>query len=159
MPEVKDMMEIIKPPFTHETALAKVRGAEDSWNSRNPVQVSLNYTEDSVWRNRDLFIKGREEIQAFLKGKWERELDYRLEKSLWCFTDNRIAVRFEYEYHDHDNNWFRAHGVELWEFGDDGLMRQRDASINDIPIKETDRKFRWTTEKRPLDQPNLVGHR
>lgn len=137
-------MSVIRPPFTLETATAKVRAAEDAWNSRDPQQVSLSYSEDSEWRNRDTFIRGRERIRAFLSGKWERELDYRLTKSLWSFTDNRIAVRFQYEYHDAHGQWFRAYGNELWEFDDEGLMRRREASINDVAIEENERKFRWS---------------
>ncbi|MDX1969178.1 MAG: nuclear transport factor 2 family protein [Planctomycetaceae bacterium] len=136
-------MTVIRPPFTLETAAAKVRAAEDAWNSRDPQRVSLAYSEDSEWRNRDQFLRGRRQIQEFLAGKWARELDYRLIKSLWSFTDNRIAVRFQYEYHDVQGRWFRAYGNELWEFDDDGLMRRREASINDVPIEEQERKFHW----------------
>ncbi len=131
----------IRPPFTLETALAKVKAAENAWNSRDPERVSLAYSEDSEWRNRTVFLKGRAAIVEFLKGKWERELDYRLMKELWAFTDNRISVRFEYEWHDAEGNWFRSHGNEHWEFDDEGLMRRRDASINDLPIRESDRRF------------------
>lgn len=137
-------MTFIRPPFTLETATAKVRAAEDAWNSRDPQGVALAYSEDSEWRNRDQFLQGREQIRAFLTGKWERELDYRLTKSLWTFTDNRIAVRFQYEYHDAAGKWFRAYGNELWEFDEDGLMRRREASINDVPIQESERRFRWS---------------
>lgn len=133
----------IRPPFTLETATAKVRAAEDAWNSRDPIRVSLAYSEDSEWRNRDQFLRGRHQIQQFLSRKWERELNYRLVKSLWSFTDNRIAVRFQYEYHDAHGHWFRAYGNELWKFDDDGLMRRREASINDVPILEHERKFDW----------------
>lgn len=136
-------MTVIRPPFTLETAAAKVRAAEDAWNSRDPRRVSFAYSEDSEWRNRDRFLRGRHQIQEFLAGKWARELDYRLIKSLWSFTDNRIAVRFQYEYHDVQGRWFRAYGNELWEFDDDGLMRRREASINDVPIEALERKFHW----------------
>ncbi|MBY0546586.1 MAG: nuclear transport factor 2 family protein [Candidatus Obscuribacterales bacterium] len=136
-------MTIIRPPFTLETANAKVRAAEDAWNSRDPQRVALAYSEDSEWRNRDQFLRGREQIRAFLTGKWKRELDYRLTKSLWTFTDNRIAVRFQYEYRDAAGTWFRAYGNELWEFDEAGLMRRREASINDVPIQENERRFRW----------------
>ena len=131
------------PPFDEESARQKVQAAEDGWNSRDPEKVSLAYTVDSEWRNRDEFFAGREEIVAFLTRKWERELDYRLKKNLWCFTENRIAVRFEYESHDQEGQWWRSHGNELWEFDDSGLMRRRDASINDYKIDESERKFRW----------------
>jgi uncharacterized protein len=136
-------MTVIRPPFTLETATAKVRAAEDAWNSRDPQRVSLAYSEDSEWRNRDQFLRGRNQIRAFLTGKWERELDYRLTKSLWSFTDNRIAVRFQYEYHDAHGQWLRAYGNELWEFDEEGLMRRREASINDVSIGENERKFHW----------------
>src|SRR4051812_29428549 len=122
------------PPFDEEAARQKVKAAEDAWNTRDPEKVSLAYTVDSEWHNRDEFFKGREEIVAFLRRKWERELDYRLKKKLWCFTENRIAVRFEYESHDAEGQWWRYHGNELWEFDKHGLMRQRDASINDYKI-------------------------
>ena len=144
------------PPFTHETAVQKVRGAEDGWNSRNPERVSLAYTIDSYWRNRAEFVEGREAIVAFLTRKWNRELDYRLIKELWAFTDNRIAVRFAYEYHDDSGNWFRAYGNENWEFDENGLMRKRFACINDLPIKESERKFLWDRSgPRPADHPGL----
>lgn len=136
-------MTVIRPPFDHESALAKVRAAEDAWNSRDPHRVSLAYSIDSQWRNRDQFVQGRDQIQAFLTHKWERELDYRLTKSLWSFTENHIAVRFQYEYHNAAGQWFRAYGNELWEFDDDGLMRRREASINDVAIEEHQRKFHW----------------
>lgn len=136
-------MAIIRPPFTLESATAKVRAAEDAWNSRDPLRVSLAYSDDSEWRNRDQFLRGRDQIREFLIRKWERELEYRLTKSLWSFTDNRIAVRFQYEYHDVHGQWFRAYGNELWEFDDEGLMRRREASINDVPIHKHERKFRW----------------
>lgn len=132
----------IKPPFTFESAKAKVKAAEDAWNSRNPDRVALAYTEDSHWRNRSEFIIGRDNIRVFLRTKWEKELDYRLMKELWAFTDNRISVRFEYEWHDANGNWFRSHGNEHWEFDDDGLMRRRDASINEVPIFESERRYR-----------------
>ena len=148
----------IKPPFTRETAIQKVQAAEDGWNSRNPEKVSLAYSIDSQWRNRDKFVTGRNQIVEFLTGKWEKELDYRLTKQLWAFTDNRIAVRFQYEYHDVDGNWFRAYGNENWEFDDDGLMRRREASINDYAIEEPERKFHWPLGPRPVDAPGLEEH-
>ena len=129
------------PPFDLEGALTKVQAAEDAWNTRDPHAVSLAYTEDSQWRNRDLFISGREEIVAFLTAKWERELDYVLRKSLWGFRENRMAVRFQYEWHDAAGQWFRSYGNELWEFDEHGLMRRREASINDLPIAESDRRY------------------
>ena len=132
----------IVPPFTEETARAKVQAAEDAWNTRDPERVSLAYTEDSQWRNRDEFISGREEIVEFLRRKWARELDYKLRKELWCFTDNRISVRFEYESHDADGQWWRSHGNEHWEFDEEtGQMRRRDASINDYKIDESERRI------------------
>ncbi len=130
------------PPFDEETARQKVQAAEDAWNTRDPEKVAQAYTEDSEWRNRDEFFKGREEIVAFLKRKWERELDYRLKKNLWCFTENRIAVRFEYESRDTEGQWWRSHGNELWEFDDEGYMRRRDASINDYEIDESERRYK-----------------
>jgi nuclear transport factor 2 (NTF2) superfamily protein len=134
----------ILPPFTEETARAKVKAAEDAWNTRDPERVALAYTEDSQWRNRTEFFSGREEIIAFLRRKWARELDYRLRKELWAFTGNHISVRFEYESHDANGQWWRSHGNEHWEFDEEsGLMRRRDASINDYPIEESERKFRW----------------
>jgi uncharacterized protein len=145
----------IIPPFTRETAIAKIRAAEDGWNSRNPERVSLVYTQDSRWRNRVEFMNGRDEIVAFLKRKWARELDYRLIKELWAFADDRIAVRFAYEWHDDSDNWFRSYGNENWEFDAAGLMRRRFASINDLPIAETERKFRWPLGRRPDDHPGL----
>jgi uncharacterized protein len=129
------------PPFDAQTAAQKVQAAEDGWNTRDPHRVSLAYTEDSVWRNRDLFLTGRAEIVEFLTAKWAKELDYVLRKSLWGFTDDRIAVRFQYEWHDADGNWFRSYGNELWEFDERGLMRRREASINDVPIAEADRRW------------------
>ena len=137
----------IRPPFTEESARAKVKAAEDAWNTRDPERVALAYTEDSAWRNRTEFFVGREAIKAFLRRKWAQELDYRLMKELWAYTANRISVRFEYEYHDADAQWFRAHGNEHWEFDDSGLMRRRDASINDYPIKEAERRYRPVREK------------
>jgi nuclear transport factor 2 (NTF2) superfamily protein len=131
------------PPFTLETAKAKIQAAENAWNTRDPERVAMAYTEDSEWRNRHEFVNGRDEIREFLKRKWAKELDYRLRKELWCFMDNRIAVRFEYEYHDQSGNWYRAYGNENWEFADNGLMMRRFASINDLAIQESDRKFRW----------------
>jgi nuclear transport factor 2 (NTF2) superfamily protein len=131
------------PPFTRETALAKVQAAEDGWNTRDPERVSSAYTVDTEWRNRSEFVNGREEVRAFLEGKWKRELDYRLKKTLWSFTENRISVAFEYEFHDVGGQWYRAYGNEQWEFAANGLMRRRQASINDLAIDETDRKFRW----------------
>lgn len=148
----------IKPPFTLESAIQKVRAAEDGWNSRNPERVSQAYSIDSEWRNRDTFVKGREQIVDFLTGKWDKELDYRLTKQLWAFTDNRIGVRFQYEYHDADGNWFRAYGNENWEFDDDGLMRRREASINDYAIEEPERKFHWPLGPRPAEAPGLEEH-
>ena len=130
--------------------------AENAWNSRDPVKIALAYSEDSVWRNRSEFIKGRQEIEAFLKRKWARELDYRLIKEVWAWHDNRIAVRFQYEFHDDSGNWYRAHGNENWEFDDQGLMRRREASINDVPIRESDRLFLWPQGPRPDDHPGLT---
>jgi nuclear transport factor 2 (NTF2) superfamily protein len=132
----------IKPPFTLETARAKVKAAQDAWNTCDPETVARAYTEDSQWRNRTEFFKGREAIKKFLRCKWARELDYRLMKELWCFTDNRISVRFEYEWHDAQGQWYRTHGNEHWEFDDEGLMRRRDMSANDYPIAESDRRYR-----------------
>ena len=143
------------PPFTRETAVAKVKMAEDAWNSRDPHRVSLAYTEDSRWRNRVEFIHGRAEIVAFLTRKWNKELDYRLIKEMWTFGENRIAVRFAYEWHDDGNNWYRSYGNENWEFGEDGLMRLRLASINDLPISESRRKYHWPLGCRPDNHPGL----
>ncbi|BAQ60153.1 hypothetical protein GM3708_559 [Geminocystis sp. NIES-3708] len=131
------------PPFTLETALQKVQMAENAWNTKDPEKVALAYTIDSQWRNRSEFVNGRDEIKAFLTRKWQQELDYRLKKELWCFTDNRIAVRFEYEWHDQSNQWFRSYGNEMWEFAENGLMKFRYASINDVLIIESERKFLW----------------
>jgi nuclear transport factor 2 (NTF2) superfamily protein len=129
------------PPFTYETAVQKVQLAEDAWNSKDPHRVSLAYTVDTEWRNRDKFINGRDEVVQFLTKKWEKELDYKLKKELWSYTGNRISVRFEYEWHDQEGNWFRSYGNEQWEFNADGLMQRRYASINDVPIDGKDRKF------------------
>ncbi len=143
------------PPFTAETAAHKARLAEDAWNSRDPARVALAYTVDSRWRNRAEFFSGRPEIEAFLTRKWARELDYRLIKEVWAFTGDHIAVRFAYEFHDADGQWFRAHGNEQWEFDAHGLMRRREASINDVAIAEADRKFRWPSGRRPDEHPGL----
>jgi uncharacterized protein len=144
------------PPFTEATAIQKVRLAEDAWNTRDPERVAGAYTEDSRWRNRAEFFHGRAEIVAFLQRKWARELEYRLIKELWAFHGNRIAVRFQYEWRDEGGNWFRAHGNELWEFDDGGLMRRREASINDVPIAAGDRRFLWQPQgPRPADHPGL----
>ncbi len=143
------------PPFTEETAMQKVRLAEDAWNNRDPAKVALAYTPDSTWRNRAESITGRAEIEAFLRRKWSRELDYRLIKELWTFGGNRIAVRFAYEFHDDSGTWFRAYGNENWEFDAEGYMARRIASINEAPIAEADRKFRWPLGRRPDDHPGL----
>jgi len=143
------------PPFTQETAVQKVRLAEDAWNSRDPERVSLAYTIDSRWRNRSEFLVGRQEIVAFLRRKWAKELDYRLIKELWAFRENRIAVRFAYEWHDDSGHWFRAYGNENWEFDQYGLMAVRHASINDLPIRVEDRKYLWPLGRRPDDHPGL----
>lgn len=146
----------LRPPFTFDTATRKVRAAEDAWNSRDPNRVALAYSEGSAWRNRSVFVNGRDEIRAFLTEKWNRELDYRLVKSLWAFGDNRIGVRFQYEWHNDAGDWFRSYGNELWEFDEGGLMRRREASINDIAIAESDRKFFWNTPgPRPLEHPGI----
>lgn len=143
------------PPFSRETAIKKVRLAEDAWNSRDPEKVALAYTIDSRWRNRSEFVNGRQEIVAFLKRKWARELDYRLIKEVWAFEGNHIAVRFAYESHNEAGNWFRSYGNENWEFDENGLMRLRLASINDLPIKEAERKYHWPLGRRPDDHPGL----
>ena len=144
------------PPFTRESATQKVRIAEDGWNTRDPEKVALAYAIDSRWRNRSEFIRGRAEIIAFLSRKWVRELDYRLIKELWAFTDNRIAVRFAYEWHDDSGHWYRSYGNENWEFNGDGLMAARFASINDHPILESDRKYHWPLGRRPDSHPGLT---
>ena len=144
------------PPFTEETARIKVRAAEDAWNSRNPAKIALAYTSDSLWRNRAKFVKGRPEIETLLTRKWALELDYRLIKELWALSGNRIAVRFAYESRDRDGNWFRSYGNENWEFDEQGLMKHRIASINDLPIAETDRKFHWPLGRRPDEHPGLT---
>ena len=141
------------PPFSAETAAVKVKAAQDAWNTRDPERVASAYTEDSVWRNRDEFVAGRAEIVRFLERKWARELDYRLRKALWAFTERRIAVRFQYEWHNASGRWFRSYGNELWEFADNGLMRRREASINDVAISADERRFvgeTWTTDELPL---------
>ena len=143
------------PPFTLESAIRKVRGAEDAWNSRDPDRVAGVYTEDTVWRNRAEFPRGRAEVRDFLSRKWARELDYRLIKELWAFTENRIAVRFAYEWHDDSGQWYRSYGNENWEFNGDGYMQRRFASINDLPISAADRKFHWPLGRRPDDHPSL----
>jgi nuclear transport factor 2 (NTF2) superfamily protein len=145
------------PPFTAETAAQKARGAENAWNTRDPQKVALAYTADSVWRNRAEFLKGRDAIEAFLTRKWAQELDYRLIKEVWAFRDNRIAVRFAYEWRDDSGQWFRSYGNENWEFGEHGLMRLRIASINDLPIKESERKYRWPLGPRPEHHPGLTA--
>jgi uncharacterized protein len=144
------------PPFTRESAIKKVRAAEDAWNGRTPEKVALAYTVDSAWRNRAEFFAGRPAIIAFLQRKWARELDYRLIKELWTFAGERIAVRFAYEWHDDSGNWFRSYGNENWEFDAAGLMRRRHASINDLPIAEAGRKMRWPLGARPADHPGLA---
>jgi nuclear transport factor 2 (NTF2) superfamily protein len=143
------------PPYTAESAALKARAAEDAWNSRNPERVSLAYTEGSLWRNRAEFFTGRPSIVAFLQRKWAKELDYRLIKELWAFHEARIAVRFVYEWHDDSGHWFRSHGNELWQFDPNGLMERREASINDRPIAEADRQFKWPLGARPADHPGL----
>ena len=144
------------PPFTAETAATKARAAEDAWNGRDPAKVKMAYTPDTRWRNRDVFLRGRDEVEAFLAAKWKRERDYRLIKEVWTFTEARIAVRFVYEYHDASDAWFRAHGNENWAFDADGLMAERHASINDQAIEEADRLFRWPQGPRPADHPGLT---
>jgi nuclear transport factor 2 (NTF2) superfamily protein len=152
------MSTALRPPFTHDSALAKVRAAEDAWNSRDPERVSLAYSIDSEWRNRSEFITGRAQIQEFLTRKWNRELEYRLVKELWAFTERRIAVRFQYEWCDDAGEWHRSYGNELWEFDDDGLMRRREASINDVRISAGDRKFLWPAPgPRPTDHGGIAG--
>jgi nuclear transport factor 2 (NTF2) superfamily protein len=143
------------PPFTVESAAQKARLAEDAWNTRDPAKVALAYSVDCYWRNRAEFIRGREAIEAFLRRKWIRELEYRLIKEVWAFRDNRIAVRFAYEWHDDSGSWFRSYGNENWEFDDQGLMQWRIASINDLPIKDSERKYRWLLGRRPDDHPSL----
>lgn len=143
------------PPFTEETAIKKVRLAEDGWNSRDAAKVAMAYSLDTQWRNRSTFIHNRKEAEAFLSGKWIKELEYRLIKELWAFTDNRIAVRYAYEWLDDSGNWFRSYGNENWEFNEDGLMRNRFACINDLPITEEERKFHWPQGRRPDDHPGL----
>ena len=152
MPDIRPPL----PPFTHEAAIEKIRLAENAWNSRDLAKVAGAYTEDSRWRNRAEFLQGRPAIIEFLKRKWAKERDYRLIKELWAFHDNRIAVRFQYEWHDDSNNWFRSCGNEQWEFDEAGLMRRREASINDIPITEEQRKFFWPAGPRPEDAPGLT---
>ncbi len=150
------MTSPLVPPFTHETAVRKVRLAEDAWNSRDPERVSMAYSVDSRWRNRSEFFEGRDAIQAFLRRKWDKELDYRLVKELWAFADDRIAVRFQYEWRDAGGSWYRAYGNENWEFDAEGLMTWRQASINDVPIDESDRLFHWDAPgPRPGDHPGL----
>ena len=143
------------PPFSEETARQKVRMAEDAWNNRDPEKVSLAYTVDSAWRNRSEFLNGRAAIIEFLKRKWAKELDYRLIKELWAYADSRIAVRFAYEWHDTSGTWYRSYGNENWEFDENGLMRRRYASINDLPIQEADREYHWPLGRRPDDHPGL----
>ena len=143
------------PPFDRDSAVLKVRLAEDGWNGRDPAKVALAYTEDTRWRNRSTFVTNRAEAQAFLEAKWTRELGYRLIKELWAFTDNRIAVRYAYEWHDDSGNWFRSYGNENWEFAENGLMQNRFASINDLPITEEERKFRWPQGRRPDEHEGL----
>ena len=144
------------PPFTLETAIQKVRLAEDGWNSRDAAKVALAYTEDTEWRNRAEFVHGRDQARSLLERKWAKELDYRLIKELWAFEGNRIAVRYAYEWHDDSGNWFRSYGNENWEFAPDGLMQRRFACINDMPIAESDRKYHWPLGRRPDDHPGLT---
>lgn len=150
-PEVRQPV----PPFTLESAIAKVRGAEDGWNSRDAKKVSMAYTVDSAWRNRAEFVTGRDQIVEFLTRKWNKELDYRLIKELWAYEGNRIAVRYAYEWHDDSGHWYRSYGNENWEFNEHGLMQRRFACINDMPIQESDRKFHWPLGRRPDDHPSL----
>ncbi|QBX35077.1 nuclear transport factor 2 family protein [Paracoccus liaowanqingii] len=145
------------PPFTHDAAVTKVRMAEDAWNSRDPDRVALAYTPDTVWRNRSEFLRGRDQVRAFLTRKWQAEHEYRLIKEIWCHAPDRIAVRFCYEWHDADGQWFRAYGNENWQFDAEGLMAVRHASINDLPIAEPDRLFHWPQGPRPDDHPGLTG--
>lgn len=152
------MIRIPTPPFTEESAIKKVRLAEDAWNTRDPIQVSLAYTTNTRWRNRVEFVSSRTQAQAFLARKWAKELNYRLIKELWAFTGNRIAVRYAYEYHDDSGQWYRAYGNENWEFTKEGLMRARHASINEHPIEEQERKFRWSLGRRPDDHPGLSSY-
>lgn len=144
------------PPFDYESAVQKVRLAENAWNTRNPEKVSMAYTPDSIWRNRSEFFQGREKIREFLTRKWQKELDYRLIKDLWAFSGNRIAVRFQYEWRDDSGQWYRAYGNEQWEFDENGLMKRREASINDVRIEASDRKFHWPSGPRPEDYPGLT---
>ena len=144
------------PPFTRESAMEKVRLAEDGWNSRNPEKVALAYSQDTQWRNRAEFVHGRDEAQAFLQRKWQKEHEYRLIKELWAFEGHRIAVRYAYEWHDDSGNWFRSYGNENWEFTDDGLMQRRFACINDLPISASERLFHWPQGRRPDDHPGLT---
>lgn len=144
------------PPFTAETAAIKARAAEDAWNTHDPARVAMAYTAESQWRNRAEFFTGRDAIRAFLERKWAREMDYRLIKEVWAFHDNRIAVRFVYEWHDADGNWFRSYGNEQWEFAPNGLMQRRQASINDLPITSAERRFHWPLGPRPKDHPGLT---
>lgn len=151
------MPKPIVPPFSREDAIAKVRMAEDAWNSRDPDRVAMAYSEDSHWRNRAEIFRGREQVRAFLQRKWDKELEYRLVKELWCHDERRIAVRFQYEWRDDAGQWYRAHGNELWEFDDEGLMRRREASINDRPIREDQRRFHWdASAPRPAEHPGLI---
>jgi len=143
------------PPFNETSAIQKIRMAEDAWNTRNPDKVSLVYTEDTVWRNRNEFIKGREEVREFLKRKWDKELEYRLIKELWAFSDHKIAVRFAYEWQDDSGQWYRAYGNENWEFNSKGYMQRRFASINDLPIEDSERLFHWPNGRRPDEHPSL----
>ncbi|WP_018276095.1 nuclear transport factor 2 family protein [Teredinibacter turnerae] len=151
---VEDVREPL-PPFTRDAAIKKIRLAEDAWNLKNPEKIATAYSLDSRWRNRDVFLQGRDDIVTFLQGKWRKELDYRLIKELWSFSENRIAVRYVYEWHDENGQWFRSHGNENWEFNERGLMAQRHASINDVAIAESDRKFHWPLGRRPDDHPEL----
>ncbi len=144
------------PPFTEQSAIQKIRMAEDAWNSRDPERVSLVYTQDTYWRNRAEFVHGRQQVQEFLTRKWAKELDYRLIKELWAYSDNHIAVRFAYEWHDDSSQWYRSYGNENWEFNEAGLMQRRFACINDLPVSETDRLFHWPLGTRPEDHPSLT---